>query len=48
MTYIIYDDGNNFVILEQEDENLYSYFAECETKAAAEKLCDAMNSAEKK
>ena len=48
MKYIIYDDGNNFVILEQECEGFYSYFAECETKAAAEKLIMALNVAEKK
>jgi len=44
MKYIIYDSGDDYVILEAEAPGLYTYFAECETKAAAEKLVAALNS----
>jgi len=45
MKYIIYDDGERFIILEAEAPGLYTYFAECEKKAAAEKLVESLNSA---
>lgn len=48
MKYIIYDDGHNFVILQSEGDSLYAYFAECETKASAERVVAALNAAEKK
>ena len=48
MKYIIYDDGDRFIILEAEAEGLYTYFAECERKAAAEKLVESLNAARTK
>jgi hypothetical protein len=48
MKYVIYDTGHAFLILEAKTEILFEHFAECETKAAAEKLVDAMNRSEKK
>ena len=41
--YIIYDTGDSFPILEHQGDWTYTYFAECETKAAAEKLIAALN-----
>lgn len=43
MKYIIFYSGRAFLILEDQGDWTYAYFAECETKAAAEKLIAALN-----
>lgn len=48
MKYIIYDDGDHFIILEAEAPGLYRYFADCDRKGAAEKLVDSLNATEAK
>jgi hypothetical protein len=48
MKYIIYYAGQEYLILVLTRDGIYEYFAECGTKAAAEKLMAALNASEKK
>ena len=43
MKYIIFYSGRTFLILEDQGDWTYTYFAECEKKATAEKLIEALN-----
>ncbi len=48
MKYIIYYSDHEFIILEHMADGMYEYFAQCETKAAAELLISVLNGGEAK